>query len=488
MTEPPSFDDAEPEQPLGAGGVRRWIVVGVVALLLVSTVFLAWVSGRGRVSVVPVSPAPSTAAAGTSGPNGPSNPPSPSTVSSAAATSTPAATSGTGSATARLAVVEADGSLFTMDRAGNGIVRRGGSDATYLFPAWSPDGGRVAAIAAGAGGGAIHVFPTAGGGSASPAPPTVIYQSADASPFYLYWSPDGRSVTFLTSEAGGGLALRSALADGAGPSTVVWEGSPMYWTWTGDRRLLVHSGGQGVGSFLGEVGPADGAGDPIGAASSAFRAPAVSSTGHYRAFAVPDGDTGLKVVAAATAGPGRQEVPAFGGAAFAFDPAGDRLAFIAATEPGTPPDFPVGPLRLLDPATGGLRTLLPGVEVAFFWSPDGQTIATIQAPAAQEPGASSSAVPARLVDTGVWVEVVFVDVATADVESTQEVQLADLFVSQFLPFFDQYALSHRLWTPDSRAVALPLVAADGSVNIAEVRADGSEPRTIAPGVAAFWSP
>ena len=485
MTEPPSFDDPEPEQPLVASGVRRWIVVGVVALLLVSMVFLAWVSGRGQVSVVPVSPAPSTAAAG---PSGPSGPPSPSAVPSAAAASTPAATSGSGPATARLAVVEADGSLFTMDRAGNGIVRRGGSDATYLFPAWSPDGGRVAAIAAGAGSGAIHVFPASSGGSASPAPPTVIYQSADASPFYLYWSPDGRSVTFLTSEAGGGLALRSAPADGAGPSTVVREGSPMYWAWTGDRRLLVHSGGQGVGSFLGEVGAADGAGDPIGAASSGFRAPAVSSTGHYRAFAVPDADTGLKVVAAAIAGPGRQEVPAFGGAAFAFDPAGDRLAFIAATEPGTPPGFPVGPLRLLDPATGGLRTLLPGVEVAFFWSPDGKTIATIQAPAAQEPGASSSAVPARLVDTGVRVQVVFVDVATGDVESTQEVQLADLFVSQFLPFFDQYALSHRLWTPDSRAVALPLVAGDGSVNIAEVRADGSEPRTIAPGVAAFWSP
>jgi TolB protein len=262
----------------------------------------------------------------------------------------------------------------------------------------------------------------------------------------------------------------------------------MYWAWAGQRRLLVHSGGQGEGSFLGEVGAADGTGDPIDTASGGFRAPAVSSTGRYRAFAVPDGGTGLTVVVASTEGTDRQDVPGFGGAAFAFEPAGDHLAFIAATQPGTPPGFPVGPLRLLDPATGALRTLLPGVEVAFFWSPDGTTIAAIQAPPAQEPGASASAVPARLVDTGVRVEVVFVDVATGAVESTHEVQLADLFVSQFLPFFDQYALSHRLWAPGSDAVALPLVATDGSVNVVEIPVDGGDPRTIAPGVAAFWSP
>jgi TolB protein len=83
---------------------------------------------------------------------------------------------------------------------------------------------------------------------------------------------------------------------------------------------------------------------------------------------------------------------------------------------------------------------------------------------------------------------VFVDVATGAVESTHEAQLADLFVSQFLPFFDQYALSHRLWAPGSDAVALPLVATDGTVNIAEIPAAGGDPRTIAPGVAAFWSP
>ena len=101
MTEPPSFEDLEPETP--TGGVRRWIVIGVVALLVVSMVFLAWVSGRGEVVVVPVTPAPSSAAAG---PSPTATAPSP--AASVAATSAPAATPGSGQATARLAVVEAD--------------------------------------------------------------------------------------------------------------------------------------------------------------------------------------------------------------------------------------------------------------------------------------------------------------------------------------------------------------------------------------------
>jgi hypothetical protein len=37
-------------------------------------------------------------------------------------------------------------------------------------------------------------------------------------------------------------------------------------------------------------------------------------------------------------------------------------------------------------------------------------------------------------------------------------------------------------------VALPIVASDGSVGIVEIRPDGSLPRKVAEGVAAFWSP
>ena len=41
------------------------------------------------------------------------------------------------------------------------------------------------------------------------------------------------------------------------------------------------------------------------------------------------------------------------------------------------------------------------------------------------------------------------------IRTQQVVQLADAFAAQVLPYFDQYALSHRLWAPDGSALALP---------------------------------
>jgi TolB protein len=488
MAAPPSFDEPEllePESP--TGGTRRLIMVAVVGLLVVSMVFLAWVSGRGQVELVPTTPQPTVAgpiAAATAAPTT-----SPSiAIPSTASTARPAATGpGPGPSSPRLAVIEPDGALFTMDGAGNGIVRHGDDASTYLFPAWSPDGRQIAAIADGPAGSAIHVFDRVEGSSASSAPPTVAYDSASAPPFYLYWSPDGASVAFLTSEPDG-IALRSAPADGNGAGSIVRSGSPMYWAFSGDHRLLVHSGGQGDGSFFGDVAD-DGAGPALEAASAGFRAPAVSADGRYRAFAVPGEPNGLSIVAASVDGAVRREVPAFGGAAFAFEPGGTALAILAATEADAGAGFPFGPLRLLDPSDGRVKTLLPGGIVAFFWSPDGETIATIGAPPPENPVVPAAASPSPAVpEAGVRVQVAFVHPATGEVEEKQVVRVADLFVSQLLPYFDQYALSHRLWSRDGQAIVLPIIGRDGSNVIAQVPANGGAPREIAPGVLAFWSP
>jgi hypothetical protein len=61
-------------------------------------------------------------------------------------------------------------------------------------------------------------------------------------------------------------------------------------------------------------------------------------------------------------------------------------------------------------------------------------------------------------------------------------------VNQLLPYFDQYALSHRLWSPDSASILLPLVDSVGRDQVVVVPADGSEPRPITGGAKGFWSP
>jgi hypothetical protein len=61
-------------------------------------------------------------------------------------------------------------------------------------------------------------------------------------------------------------------------------------------------------------------------------------------------------------------------------------------------------------------------------------------------------------------------------------------VNQNLPYFDQYALSHHLWAPDSASIILPLVDSSGGTQIVVVPADGTDSRPIADGVSGFWNP
>ena len=60
------------------------------------------------------------------------------------------------------------------------------------------------------------------------------------------------------------------------------------------------------------------------------------------------------------------------------------------------------------------------------------------------------------------------------------------FIEQVLPYFDQYALSHRLWAPDSSSFLLPILDADGTSRVLAVTPDG-EVLARLDGAMAFWS-
>ena len=95
----------------------------------------------------------------------------------------------------------------------------------YQFPAWSPDGTKVAAIRESGAFVTVDVFdadPAAGG------QPTTIYKSDQRPAFYLFWAPDSRHVSFLTSEPNpDDIALRIAPVDASAPAEVVPGGSPV---------------------------------------------------------------------------------------------------------------------------------------------------------------------------------------------------------------------------------------------------------------------
>jgi dipeptidyl aminopeptidase/acylaminoacyl peptidase len=396
----------------------------------------------------------------------------------------------------RLAVTDAAGHLHTMDSEGRTILDYAVPGVEFGFPTWSPDASRIAVTGNDKDSTAIYVFNAADAG----AKPAVIYDSGDKPPFYVYWSPDGRQLAFLAQEPDK-IALEVAPADGSAKPTVVREGAPLYWDWLGSEHMVAHVGSSGASSFLGEVALDGTSAEKVPLSAGLFRSPAVSHDGAYRAYVTTGNDAAGVVTVEASDRSRRETAPAFGSAAVSFDPAGATLAYVAAKQPVTnDPGFPLGPLRAIDPASGQTRTLLDGDVIAFFWSPDGKTIAalTLKSSGNEVVGISgarlaSAARPASgAPDTDASLAYVpmtlsFVDVASASVRAHRAVAVSRQFVNGILPYYDQYALSHHVWAPDSSAIALPGFG-NGGDQLFAIPADGSEPTGLDGAVFGFWSP
>ena len=401
----------------------------------------------------------------------------------------------------RLVMVGPDGGLAIADATGGGVRPLNVPITDVLFPAWSPDGRRVAAIGSDASGFGVFVVEPAATGGADAS--TAVYTSPDRQPIYLSWTPDGRSVAFLTGEPST-ISLRIAPADGSTPAAIVHQAQPFYWDFVDAGRLMIHTGSFGPGAFIGEV---DLAGQLDDSASEAglFRTPAVAAGGRYRAFVRAVGASlaaGQEIVVEARDGSSQHATPVHGNVAIGFDPQGSALAFIGATAPSAPSPVPLGPLRVLDVASGAVRTVVDARVIGFFWSPDGRSIATIEIVNANGgdpnealgPGRGVAAAGGQLlglaaVDApGVGIHLRFVDVASGRTLSERDLRVSELFAFQLLPYFDQYARSHLLWSFDSRSIVLPIARETGVVGIVRLPADGSEPQPIADGRMAFWSP
>ncbi|HMC03544.1 MAG TPA: hypothetical protein VKI23_05415 [Cellulomonadaceae bacterium] len=511
MPEPRTDGEQEPA-PQDAGGgsqgrlriVLPLVLVGVfAAIVIVLATGRVTTQGSVRVVASPPSGAPSASPGVPSDSSGVAPGSSAAPTASSVAPNAPSAAPPGASAALLIAVVDDSGALATMDERGGSRVSYAVPGVVFGSPVWSPDGSRIAAVGSTPDDTSIYVFTVLRGGSGGHAKPVVIYRSPDRAPFYLYWTPDSQGVAFLATESVG-LSLRiapangSAPLDGGGPGAIIRRGAPLYFDWEGADRLLLHVG-TGASGFVGEVGLDGASVAPAVAGTGDFRAASASRDGRYLAYVRSGTDSSGEIVVASRDGASQHNLPVFGPAAFLFDPTGDTLASIAADKPaaGTPA-LPFGPLRLIDARTGAVRTLLDGSVVGFFWAPDGRTIAALRL---AQPGDQTTetgpflmaAVKARRVaaatpSPGVEVRLAFIDVATGTVRSERVVRPASDFVNQILPYFDQYALSHHLWAPDSASIILPLVDSSGATQIVVVPADGTDSRPIADGVSGFWSP
>jgi WD40 repeat protein len=394
-----------------------------------------------------------------------------------------------------IAAIREDGALAVTRADGTSVVLTDPEHAAFGFPTWSPDGTRIALVRTSLDDISIVVFSARqleGDGAVTP---TTLFRSTTIAPFYLYWTPDGRDVSYLASE-GDQLALRMSAADGSdaivgsGTGTVVRSGNPFYFEWVARDRLFAHVG-TGADAFLGEIGRDGKAIGPALPTPGTFRAPEVSRDGGWLAFSRDGGGGPGQVVVAERNGSGEHTMPVIGPAAVVFDPSGRTVASIGATRAEVAqPEIPVGPLRLMDVASGTVRTLLDGLVVGFWWSPDGRTIAALRVQPVERTGPSvqpvASLAPSASASPDTEVRLFFLDVARGNVRSQPVVVPGARFIDQFLTYFDQYALSHAIWAPDSSSLLMPESDPAGT-HLVVRHPDGSGPRVL-DGEVGFWSP
>jgi TolB protein len=134
-------------------------------------------------------------------------------------------------------------------------------------------------------------------------------------------------------------------------------------------------------------------------------------------------------------------------------------------------------LVIIDAQTGDLVSLArAGLIVGFFWSPDSQKIAYVT-PSFSE-GVKAATVSTAAQQGTVVLQWHVLTVATEAVESLATfVPTGDMVY--LLTYFDQFAQSHRLWSPDSRYLVYAEQTADGNGQVTVLDTDAAGTVTYA---------
>jgi TolB protein len=349
---------------------------------------------------------------------------------------------------------------------------------TYRWPTYSPDGRRLAFAGFRSRAGAL-LSTAVLGAETDPARAAVLLESSQLAPIYLYWSPDNRHLTALVQSART-LELHLLDAVGSEPPRMLATGQPLYWSWSPEgHTVAVHIGGDGESNpdaWVGLLNTADANAAPERFADSpgGFRAPAWSPGGDKLAYVTMSGGASLLSVR----DPRGQVTRIVSGptdVAFSWSPGGDWLAFAFAS---TASQAVYDGVELVRADGSERHRLSQDPHVSFYWAPDGKRLALLGLDTAARQLA--------------W--------STIQVDGKGRRQLvsfspANDFAFE-LPFFDQYAQSSSLWSPDGHKLVYAAEGAttQGNGSTADERVmvldvDGqAAPTVVAQGGVAVWSP
>lgn len=373
------------------------------------------------------------------------------------------------------------------------VVNVSSDGEIFFWPTWSKDGSKLAAY----GVNVLNGNPTTSDTFVVNADGSGLYKVQDQThfaPVFLSWSPDGNFLSILLNKDTGlelNVADTSKNAVGR-PATLrpVVSGGPIFSHWSSDSDSLLVRAGDGdkipvsVGLFHAKSAVAKL--NPISAKAGSFRAPSFSADGKKLAFSTSTLSSDSETLNVQTKdGVALAIIPLEGSSpAFAFSPDGTKIAHsYALSSSGS-----YKGIGLNDISTADKGVVLKPTQVvsdpilAFWWSPDGKKLAYI--------GGNDTG------DALTW------NIYDLDTKKTSKLTewIPSREVFQLIAYFDQYALSDSIWSPDSKTLVFTGFAGQN------MRADSGKPsgdpvtyllpvsgpnagkpQAIEPGKLAFWT-
>lgn len=311
---------------------------------------------------------------------------------------------------------------------------------------------------------------------------------------YAYWSPrnlgtdeTSRELALLLNQyPSRGFVVRLINSgDDTQDSQLLGSGAPFYFSWSPDgSRMLWQRNNRRLDVYSFETDETT----SVGLLPGAFQAPAWSPVDDRLLVAVLSGDlrgTNLSVITQDSTQVLRSDLT--GLISFSWSPDGNYVAYRTIV------DNRLSALSILDAITGEVvATTRAEGAIAFFWSPNSRYIAYITPGVA--PGTFSTRPSGNNMMVGsaqqqnpglAWS---VIDVASGNTRRYGNFMPTTEMI-YLLTFFDQFAQSHRVWSPDSRYVVFGEVIPDNTpaISILDMTRTDAVPFFIADGVIGFWS-
>lgn len=317
-----------------------------------------------------------------------------------------------------------------------------------------------------------------------------VYMTDERSFTYAYWSPQNcgescRDLAVLMSTPAGFVVERlrdeGSSADNA---TIGTAQGQFYFSWSPDgSRMLWQRGGQTLDVYSAAENEVL---ETLTQRPGSFSAPMWSPVDDRLLFGArsEDGAT-TDLVIVSPDGTSRTLVSGLEGqVAFAWSPDGNAVAYTENRET----------LLVVDAVSGEQisRSASTGV-LSFFWSPNSRRIAYVTV--ASEPGSitASDGKPNLAKSTWQAQEIPGLSWSVLDVE-TRAVWRSGSFIPTrdmvyLLSFFDQFAQSHRVWSPDSRHIVYSEITAENHpvISIIDTMQEVPIPLFVADGQIGIWS-